>query len=237
MSNRPPSTNTASRRRITSALAAAGTDSAEHRLCATCALLVGTSGAAIAVVSESGHRAVLCSSNAAAGAVEDLQIILGEGPGIDAHRLGVPVTAAELATVAPWRWLGFCAPAIDAGAAAVFAFPLRLGAIQLGTLTFNNDHAGGLSDAQYADASCIVGIVTESVLDHQAKAPRGTVAAPLEALATDSAEVHQAAGMLAVRLGVGVGEALVRLRALAYVDGRSLADLARAVVSGKEEVG
>ena len=236
MSNPPSPIDTASRRRISTALAAAGSGSAQHRLCATCALLVGTSGAAIAVVSETGHRAVLCSSNAAAGAIEDLQVILGEGPGVDAHRLGVPVTAADLATAGSSRWLAFCAPAIDAGAAAVFAFPLRLGGIQLGTLTFNNDHAGRLPDAQYADALLIVGIVTESVLSLQAKAPRGTVAAALEALASDSAEVHQAAGMLAVRLGVGVAEALVRLRARAYVDGRSLADLARAVVGGREEV-
>lgn len=222
----------ASRRRIIAALSAGDEDG----LCAACALLLGVSGAAIAVVSEDGHRGVLCSSNAAAGTVEDLQMTLGEGPGIDAHRLGVPVTDGDLAASGSSRWLAFCAPAVDAGAAAVFAFPLRLGGIPLGTLTFNNHCAGRLSDDKYAEAQFIVGIVTQAVLDVAAEAPPGGVAGRLEALAGDSAEVHQASGMLAVRLGVSVTEALVRLRALAYLEDRPLADLAHGVITGDQEV-
>ena len=201
-----------------------------------CALLLGVSGAAIAVVSESGHRGVLCSSNVAAASLEDLQLTLGEGPGIDAHQLGVPVTDADLASPGSSRWVAFCAPAVDAGAAAVFAFPLRLGGIRLGTLTFNHDHAGRLSDDQYTEALFMVGIVTQSVLAIQAKARPGTVAGPLQALVDDGAEIHQAAGMLAVRLEVGVGEALVRLRALAYAQDRSVADLSHDVITGKGDL-
>jgi len=44
------------------------------------------------------------------------------------------------------------------------------------------------------------------------------------------AEVHQAAGMISVQLGVAVEEALVRLRAHAYVQERRLVDVARDVV-------
>ena len=237
MSNRAWPMDAASRRRITTALAGAGPDSGERRLCATCALLLGVKGAAIAVVSESGYRGVLCSSNGAAAKIEDLQVTLGEGPGIDAHRLGVPVTDTDLATSGASQWLAFCAPALDAGAASVFAFPLRLGGIRLGTLTFNHDLAGPLSDVQYAEALFIVGIVTEAVLSSQAEAAPGTVAADLEALATDGAEVHQAAGMLAVRLGVSVSDGLVRLRALAYVDGRSLTSFAHDFVAGDQKIG
>jgi stage V sporulation protein SpoVS len=198
-----------------------------------CALLLGVSGAAIAVVSENGHRGVLCSSNTAAATVEELQATLGEGPGIDAHRLGVPVSDADLAASDLSRWLAFCGPAVDAGAAAVFAFPLRLGGIRLGTLTFNHAGAGRLTDDQYAEALFMVQIVTQTVLTIQAKASPGTVAGALEALVDDGAEVHQAAGMLAVRFSVGVGEALVRLRALAYAEGRSVAELAHDVVTGR----
>lgn len=79
----------------------------------------------------------------------------------------------------------------------------------------------------------MVGIVTQAVLTIQSRARRGTVAGALETL-VDGAEIHQAAGMLAVRLGVSVGEALVRLRALAYAKGRALADVARDVVTGEE---
>jgi AmiR/NasT family two-component response regulator len=46
------------------------------------------------------------------------------------------------------------------------------------------------------------------------------------------AEIHQATGMLAVQLGVGLDEAFVRLRAHADADGRPLRQLAREVVDG-----
>lgn len=126
-----------SRRRIAAALSAVGEDQVDGPLCGTCAREVGVSGAAIAVVSEGGHRGVLCSSNRPAATVEELQVTLGEGPGIDAHRLGVPVTEADLASSGASRWLAFCGPAVAAGAEAVFAFPLHIGGTRLGTLTFN----------------------------------------------------------------------------------------------------
>ena len=44
--------------------------------------------------------------------------------------------------------------------------------------------------------------------------------------------VHQAAGMVMVQLDSSVEEALVRLRAAAYADGRPVADLATDVVQG-----
>ena len=234
--DRPSSIDPASRRRITEALSGLGEEEADRPLCAVCAILLGVTGAAIAVVSGSGHRGVLCSSNRAAASLEDLQVTLGEGPGIDAHQLGIPVTDADLASPGSSRWLAFCAPAVDAGAAAVFAFPLRLGGIRLGTLTFSHAHAGRLTDDQYTEALFMVRIVTQSVLAIQAKARPGTVAGGLQALVEDGAEIHQAAGMVAVRLGVGVGEALVRLRALAFAHERSVADLAHDVVTRKEDL-
>ncbi|WP_210414539.1 ANTAR domain-containing protein [Microlunatus elymi] len=45
-----------------------------------------------------------------------------------------------------------------------------------------------------------------------------------------SAEIHQASGMLMVQLGISIEAALARLRAYAFAEGRSLADVAHAVV-------
>jgi hypothetical protein len=45
------------------------------------------------------------------------------------------------------------------------------------------------------------------------------------------AEVHQATGIVAVQLGVSLDDALVRLRARAFSDGRSLREIARDVVA------
>ncbi len=58
----------------------------------------------------------------------------------------------------------------------------------------------------------------------QADAPPGELAAALEARANFHYVVHQAAGMVAAQLDVGVAEALVRLRAHAFGNDRPLAD-------------
>jgi hypothetical protein len=48
----------------------------------------------------------------------------------------VPVLAANLADGAGDQWAVFGAAAVRAGAAATFAFPLRIGAIRVGVLAF-----------------------------------------------------------------------------------------------------
>ena len=220
-----------SRLRIVAALSAIEDDEVEPRLCSTCASLVDLTGAAVVVMTAGAHRALLCSSTPTAAVLEDLQTTLGEGPGIDAYRSGVPVVEPDLAHSGRSQWLAFAEPALDAGAAAVFAFPLRVGAVRLGVLTFSHDRPGRLSDNQYAEARTVADVVTHVVLALQAKAPPGMVARALAAAADDDVEIHQATGMLSVRLGVSLGEAMVRLRAMAYTEGRPLAEVARDVIA------
>ena len=84
---------------------------------------------------------------------------------------------------------------------------------------------------QHLDALVMAEVTVNSVLAMQAGAPAGTLGADLEMLAIHRAEVHQASGMVSAQLGVGVAEALVRLRAHAYAEGRPLADVAADVVT------
>ena len=70
-----------------------------------------------------------------------------------------------------------------------------------------------------------------AVLVLQADAPPGKLAAELEAGADFHYVVHQAAGMVAVQLGVSIGEALIRLRAYAFGHDRPLTDVAEDVVA------
>jgi len=188
-------------------------------------------GAAATIVAAEGQPAPLCSSNVVADHIEDLQYTLGEGPGIDAHEGGRPVAEPDLVSPRLVRWPALGPSATAAGAGALFAFPLRLGAIRLGALTLYQPGAGRLSDAQHGDALEMADIVLQVVLALQAEAPPGALASELETLSGARAEVHQAAGMVSVQLSVTVGEALVRLRARAWVDGRPLGALAADVVA------
>jgi hypothetical protein len=70
-------------------------------------------------------RGSLCTSNKVSRLIEELQYTLGEGPCVDAYRQDRVVAEPDLADPVRRRWLAFTAPAVQAGARAVFGFPLR----------------------------------------------------------------------------------------------------------------
>ena len=219
--------------RMFAALARTGDGRLEPRLCSTCVELIKVDGASVAVFADTSGWGALCTSDAVASKLLDLQQTLGEGPTLDAYHSGIPVSEVALGDPHDPRWVAFSGQAHGAGAAAVFAFPLRVGAARVGALTLHQRRPGPLTSDQQADALVLAEALTDFVLAIQAHAPPRVLAAPLEAVASYHAEVHQAAGILAARLGVGVNEALVRLRAHAYAVDRPLAAVARDVVTGK----
>jgi GAF domain-containing protein len=221
--------------RILGMLAAAGPSASTTGLCSLAATAVGVAGAGAMV--EGGYRAPLCSSGAAAARILDACLTLGEGPGFDAHRSGAPVAEPDLAVPRRTRWPSFGAQALGAGVAAVFAFPLRIGAVRLGALTLHGDRPGPLSDDQHADALVMAWVMVTAVLARQADAPPGALARELAALSDARAEVHQACGMLSSQLEIGIAEAAVRLRAHAYAEDRPLVEVARDVVARRLRIG
>jgi GAF domain-containing protein len=172
----------------------------------------------------------VCTTNDVSARIEQLQYDLGEGPCVDAYEQDRAVMEPDLANPATPRWLAFSAPAVEAGVRAIFGFPLQVGSVRLGALNLYCDTPGDLSDAQHADALLIADIAAQAVLLLQADAPPGTVAEELEANADFRYVVHQASGMVAAQLDVTVAQALVRLRAYAFGNERSLTEVARDVV-------
>lgn len=202
-----------------------------RRLCEVCAEVTGVSGAGIMLMSGDVSRGSVCSTDAASALVEELQFELGEGPCVDAYHQQRPVLEPDLAAAVTARWLGFTGPAVEAGVRAVFGFPLQVGAVRLGALNLYCDRPGPLTDEQHADALVMADVAAEAVLVMQADAPSDRLAAELEAGGNFQYVVHQASGMVAVQLGVSVGQALVRLRAFAFGNGRSLSAVAEDVVA------
>jgi hypothetical protein len=76
-------------------------------------------------------------------------------------------------------------------------------------------------------------VVAQAVLALQADAPPGKLAVALEVDADFQYVVHQASGMVAAQLDVDVGQALIRLKAYAFGNGRPLAQAAENVVARK----
>jgi GAF domain-containing protein len=200
------------------------------RVCQISAEVTGMNGAGVMLMSGDVPQGSVCTSNAVSDLIEQLQFSLGQGPCIDAYDEGRPVLEPDLAEPAQSRWLAFTGPALDAGVRAVFGFPLRVGAVRLGALNLYRDQPGPLSDEQHADALVMADVAAELILMLQAQAPPGLLSIELEAGADFQYVVHQASGMIAVQLGVGVGEALVRLRAYAFANDRRLTEVAADVV-------
>ncbi len=116
----------------------------------------------------------------------ELQLALGEGPLLDASGSGGPVLASDLAE-AEWgaRWPAFATAAGRAGAAALFAFPLVVGAIRAGVLGLYRDRPGPLSAFQLGDALVFADTATMLLLDAQDPAagwPPGPGPAPAASL-------------------------------------------------------
>jgi len=199
-------------------------------LCTVGADVTSSTGAGIMLMSGDITSGSVCTSDAVSALVEQLQFEMGEGPCVDAYRDDCPVLEPDLADPVDVRWPAFTEPALAAGVRSVFGFPMRVGAARLGALNLYRDAPGGLSDDQHSDALVMAGVAAEVVLLLQAGAAPGQLAVELEAGANFQYVVHQAAGMIAAQLDVPVAEALIRLRARAFGDGRPLAAVAEDVV-------
>jgi hypothetical protein len=220
------------RLRILSRLVGADAPELEtKRLCEVCAEVTGMRGAGLMLMSGDVQRGPVCSTDKTSAAIEQLQYDLGEGPCVDAFNQDRPVLEPDLSDPATPRWLAFAGPALEAGARAVFGFPLQLGAVRLGALNLYSDHPGPLTSEQHADALVMADVAAQALLVMQANAPPGQLAAELEASADFQYVVHQASGMVAAQLEVSVGQALIRLRAHAFGNNRPLTEVAQDVVA------
>jgi GAF domain-containing protein len=219
-------------RRILAELSAGEEAWTAARLCAVSPRITGMNGAGIMLMSDDMPQGSLGTTDEVSQLIEDLQYTLGEGPCVDAHRQDLVVTEPDLADPATRRWVAFAPPVLQAGARAVFGFPLRVGGVRLGALDLYRDRPGPLSAEQHADALVLASMAARWVLEAQAGAASGAVPAVLEA-ADFHFVVHNAAGIVSVQQGISVTDALIRLRAYAFSHDRLLTDVAQDVVDRK----
>jgi hypothetical protein len=203
-----------------------------HRLCAACLSALPVSGAGAALMTADGPTGVvLAVTDERARQLEELQFALDEGPCVEASRSGRPVLEPNLVAGGSPRWPRFGAAVLDAGVHAVFAFPMRVGAIHVGALDLYRDTPGPLTTDELVEALAFADAATAVVLhlqDHDGDDGAGSaLAEPIDS----RAEVHQATGMITIQLGVSLGEALLRLRAHAYDSGRTVSAIAADVVN------
>lgn len=201
-----------------------------------CVEFLAVSGAGVTIM---GHGAAgpLCASSTAVGLLEDAQFTVGEGPCNDAFRTGLAVHAPVLGADTAVLWPTFAGLAAEHGIGGVFAYPLIVGGAKVGVLSLYQSLPGALSDDQHADTSVVVEVLAETVLSLQEAAPEGVLAAEIDDIVAYRAEIYQASGILAVRLGISASDALVLLRAHAFGHELALDAVASSVVDGGLRLG
>jgi GAF domain len=212
------------------------TTESPKRLCMACAASLPVDGVGLSLMmhDQPDSRVLLGASDERGARIEELQFGLGEGPCVSAFVQGRPVLVQDLESrEAIAQWPMFACEALDAGIAAVFAFPLQLGAIAIGVLDCYRSRAGPLTEV--AEALVVTDAVMIAVLSAQAFDGDGSDGAPdlFDGSWRNHAVVHQATGALSVELGVSVGQSLARLRAHAFGCSRSLDAVAGDVLTGK----
>ncbi len=181
----------------------------------------------------------MCVTDQVSEQLAELQQMLGEGPCHDVLAAAAPVLAADLGDgESGRRWPAFAPEARRTGAAAVFAFPLVIGAIRAGVMGLYRNSAGPLSGLQLRDCLLLADTATVLLLDSMdggdttaAGRDGARPGGQAPGLAMHRVEIDQATGMLAVQLGVTAAEAFARLRAYAYAEDRRLADVAADIVA------
>lgn len=200
------------------------------RLCQSCAEVLDADGGAITLSYTGSARITLCATDEVAARLEDLQEVLGQGPGPTAYTSGKPVIAALAADAAAesaarrWPLLAQAAHAALGFAATVYALPIRPDADLLGVLTLYQarprELAQGLSSAQFLADTLGAALLRDP--DSQTELAPGPWAT--------RAQVHQATGAVVAQLRISPDDALVLLRAHAFAHDTTLAAIAAEVI-------
>ena len=199
-------------------------------LCSSFVRKLPVTGASISVMDIRGQQSSLCSSNATAAKIDEVQFELGEGPQWEALKTRSYVMIPDLRSGETSAWPMFAEAIEPLEARAIFTLPLLLGAATVGVVTLYNDEPGMLSREQFRLARSIAASITwQAVSDaiSSADLDRKVETATSPAMRR---EVHQATGIVIAQLDVSATTAFARLQARAFASGQSLQSVAHDVV-------
>lgn len=199
------------------------------RFCEAAVAGLSVDGAALTIVGSTGGRVFVHSTDTMSFDLDELQFGLAEGPCIDAVATRAPVFADELGEAfALGRWPAFARAATTLGVGAEYTFPLLIAGASFAVLQTYRREPGPLRSTQVEASEALLASFTGQILDELSEHLFSVDGLAPEV--HDRIEVHQAAGMVSVQLGLAVQDALARLRAEAFADAVPLAVLAHDVI-------
>jgi GAF domain/ANTAR domain len=186
-------------------------------------------GASVCVRLGDREQSTISVSDSIAAEIDELQYALGEGPHWDALRSGEPVAAPSLRS-SDERWPVLCGALAKFDVGALFAFPLRMGAVTVGVADLYRSEPGALGEHGMATAKSLARETAPRALQLATASARSEAPVRPGLAAELRREVHQATGMILVQLNVDATEAFLRLKAYSFSSGNSIQDVAKDVV-------
>jgi|GEM_PF-444274 len=216
-------------------------------ICDAATLQAGADGAALAVLTPSANtRELVYATDAIAQQLDEAQYVIGEGPCFDAYLDNSPQFHPELKTIAQTsRWPTFAAHATQLGVQSLFAFPVPDTLRPMGVLELYRRTAGTLTDTEYVSATAGAAAISRRLQSNWENhvSYYGSVEKAVDAVAASGFEpgespdpftrtqIHVAAGMVAVQLGIDSDDAVDLLRAHSYARGRPISAVAADIIA------
>jgi hypothetical protein len=193
----------------------------ETRLCHAFLTIMAGEGAALTVAYTRPERVTLCVTDDIAARLEDLQDVLGEGPGPTAYVTGEIAIADVRAENGQWPLFTDAARKIP-GVSALYSVPVRpWNDGVLGVLTVHQNGAEPVDSerAQFLANAIGAALVKDSPVESDLRSgPWST-----------RSQVHQATGMVVAQLRISPEDALALLRAHAFSHDTTLGSVAEQV--------
>lgn len=190
-------------------------------------------GAAVSLFGGATAETLIAATDALAARLDELQFSLGEGPRWRAVRTRLPVLVPYAQGVAHPDWPMFHKAMAGTEAAALFVFPLTLGAADLGVVELYHSLPGTLSRSHQATAAMLAGRTTWYLLRKILTVSSPDTDPALEPALMSRREIHQATGMVLAQSGATAADSLLLLRAHAFAHDLTLRETADAVLAGR----
>jgi hypothetical protein len=188
---------------------------------------IPVTGASVSTLGRMLGTETISATDPQAARLDELQFDLGEGPCWEVLATGAPVLEPDLQIRPVRSWPAFSAAVRVEGVGAMFAFPLSLGPLRFGAIDLYDRHPRRLTSEQAGQAAELAGIISRRVLRSALGEVEETVA---DRNTYSRRVVQQATGFVIAQLGVSAADAELLLQGRAFVEGRSVREVAQDVL-------
>ncbi|NQX37061.1 GAF and ANTAR domain-containing protein [Herbiconiux sp. VKM Ac-2851] len=163
-----------------------------------------------------------------AARVDELQLDLGEGPAWDTLHESLPVLEPNLRDAPQRVWTAFSEAIAREDVRAMFVFPLRIGHLDIGAITFLSRTPMELTAEQGTQAEALARTVSALLL-RRALERASDSSDPLPELHSRRT-IHQATGMVIVQADVSAVEAELLIRGHAFAENTTMRHVAAEIL-------